>query len=123
MTATLMPVERLELVTPDPGEIADLVNRLYVEHTARFRRDGPVQIDSGLRAASAGPLNASLMHWTSFDCDADCSPTGELVGTLCHAGTATATTARKSLRRQSSGVYQPWVAVVADMFMALNLGR
>ncbi|HEY2522627.1 MAG TPA: helix-turn-helix transcriptional regulator [Streptosporangiaceae bacterium] len=98
MTSTLMPVERLELVTPDPDEIADLVNRLYVEHTARFRRDGPVQIDSGLRAASAGPLNASLMHWTSFDYDADCSPTGELVGTLCHAGTATATTAGEDVR-------------------------
>jgi AraC-like DNA-binding protein len=97
MIGTPVPVERMELTTSDPGQIADLVNRLYVEHTARFRREGPAQIASGLRAASAGPLSASLMHWTSFDYDADCGPTGQLVGTLCLAGTGTATSAREEV--------------------------
>jgi AraC-like DNA-binding protein len=97
VTATLTPVERMELATPDPGQIADLVNELYVEHTPRFRREDQVQVDSGLRAAAAGPLSASLMHWTSFDYDADCRPTGQLVGTLWLAGTGTATSAREEV--------------------------
>jgi AraC-like DNA-binding protein len=98
MTSMLVPVERMELTTPDPGEIASVINQLYVKHTARFRRDGPVRIDSGFRAATAGSLSASLLHWTSFDYDADCSPTGEFVGTFCHAGTGTATAGRDELR-------------------------
>ncbi len=94
MTGRLVAVERIELATPDPQEIAGAVDQLYVEHTARFRRNGPVLIDSGFRAATAGSLSASFMHWTSFDYDADCSPTGEFVGTLCHTGTGKATAGR-----------------------------
>jgi AraC-like DNA-binding protein len=107
MTGTLVPVERMELATPDPDEIAGLVNQLYVEHTARFRREDRVQIDSGLRAASAGPLSASLMHWTSFDYDADCNPPGQLVGTLCLAGTVTATMAREEVRFSPGDGFMP----------------
>ena len=98
MTGRLVAVERMELATPDPDEIAGAVNQLYVKHTARFRRDGPVRVDSGFRAATAGSLSASLLHWTSFDYDADCSPTGEFVGTLCHTGTGKATTGRDEVR-------------------------
>jgi AraC-like DNA-binding protein len=98
MTGKLVAVERIELATPDPQEIAGAVNQMYVEHTARFRRDGPILIDSGLRAATAGSLSASLLHWTSFDYDADCSPTGEFVGTLCQAGTGAATAGSAELR-------------------------
>jgi AraC-like DNA-binding protein len=98
MTGMLVAVERMELASPDPDEIAGAVNQLYVEHTARFRRDGPVRVDSGFRAATAGALSASLMHWTSFDYDADCKPTGEFIGTLCHAGTGTATAGRDEVR-------------------------
>jgi AraC-like DNA-binding protein len=94
VTGTPVPVEQLELATADPDEIAALVSQIYVEHTARFRRRGPVRIDSGARAALAGPLAAGLMHWTSFDYNADCNPTGEFVGALCHAGTGVATAGR-----------------------------
>ena len=107
MTSMLVPVERMELATPDPGEIAGVLDQLYVKHTARFRRDGPVRIDSGFRAASAGSVNASLMHWTSFDYDADCEPTGEFVGTLCHAGTVTATAGREEARLAPGDGFMP----------------
>jgi AraC-like DNA-binding protein len=107
MPSMLVPVERMELATPNPDEIAGAVNKLYVEHTARFRRNGAAGIDSSLRAASAGPVSASLMHWTSFDYDADCSPTGQFVGTLCHAGTGTATVAREEVRFAAGDGFMP----------------
>jgi AraC-like DNA-binding protein len=107
MTSLLVPVERMQLAASDPDEIAGAVNKLYVEHTARFRRHGAADVDSSLHAASAGPVSASLMHWTSFDYDADCSPTGQFVGTLCHAGTGSATVGREEVRFAAGDGFMP----------------
>ena len=69
-----IPVQRAEMTTRDMDVIADLINRLYVEHQARFRCLDPARIDAGARAATTGLLEAAVVSYQGFDYHARVSP-------------------------------------------------
>jgi hypothetical protein len=48
---------------PDMDVIAGLINRLYVEHQARFRCLDPARVDAGARAATTGLLEAAVVRY------------------------------------------------------------
>src|ERR1700748_1318885 len=87
-------VERADLVTQDMDLIADLLGRLYVDHTALFRCDDPAQVDGVVRSATVNGLKAGLLRYGGFDYDAllepACAPTAVTVthgsGTMTAAG-------------------------------------
>jgi hypothetical protein len=50
------------MTTRDMDVIAGLINRLFVEHEARFRRLDLARVDAGARAANTGLLEAAVVR-------------------------------------------------------------
>jgi hypothetical protein len=69
-----IPVQRAEMATRDMDVIAALINRLYVEHQARFRCLDPARVDAGARAATTGLLEAAVVRFQGFDYHARSAP-------------------------------------------------
>jgi AraC-like DNA-binding protein len=84
-----MPVQRIEMTTQDMAVIADLMNERYAEHRARFWCDDPARVDAGVRAVTAGPLDAALVRLRGFRYQAEISPPDALLALLVLAGTGT----------------------------------
>ena len=91
----VVPVLRIEMSTRKMEEIADLINRLYVEHQARFRCAGPDGVDAGAQSVTAGLLEAAIVRYQGFDYHARVSPPDDFLGLLTLTGTGTLTTARE----------------------------
>jgi AraC-like DNA-binding protein len=49
------------------GVIVDLTKQLYLDHQARFSCADPAKVHAGVRAATAGPLHASVTRYGGFD--------------------------------------------------------
>jgi AraC-like DNA-binding protein len=62
----LVPVLRSELVTADMDEMAEVLRRLYFEHTARFSCDDPGRVDGALLSADVAGLSASIIVLGGF---------------------------------------------------------
>jgi len=84
--ARVMPVQRIEMTTPDMDVIADLMNQRYAEHRARVRCDDPARVDAGIRTVTAGPLDAALVRLQGFNYQAEVSPPDALVALVVLAG-------------------------------------
>lgn len=91
-SAGVVPVERAEMITRDMDVIADLINRQYVEHHARFRCADAARVHAGVRSATAGALTTAVVHYKGFDYHARVSPPDDFFAlvTLHGAGTLTA---------------------------------
>jgi hypothetical protein len=89
-----IPVQRAEMTTRDMDVIADLINRFYVEHRARFRCLDPARVDAGTRAATTGLLEAAVVRYQGFDYHARVSPPDDFFALVTLIGTGTLTTAR-----------------------------
>ncbi|HEY2639877.1 MAG TPA: hypothetical protein VGI66_08330, partial [Streptosporangiaceae bacterium] len=87
----LVPVLRIEMATRDMEEIAELIDRLYVEHRARFRCADPARVDAGVRSVTAGLLEAAIVRYQGFDSHARVSPPGDFLGLVTLSGTGTLT--------------------------------
>ena len=96
--AARVPVQRMEMTTRDMDVIADLINRLYVEHQARFRCLDPARVDAGLRAATTGLLEAAVVRYRGFDYHARVSPPDDFLALVTLTGTGTLTAAREQMR-------------------------
>ncbi|MFY9932324.1 MAG: AraC family transcriptional regulator [Streptosporangiaceae bacterium] len=119
-----IPVQRVEMSTRDMDVIADLINRLYVEHQARFRCLDPDQVDAGARAATAGLLEAAVLRYRGFDYHATVSPPDDFFALVTLTGTGTLTVAREQVRFTRGDVLldsadQPYSADMHDCSFAL----
>jgi AraC-like DNA-binding protein len=92
-----IPVQRAEMTTRDMDVIADLINRRYVEHQARFRCLDPARVDAGARAATTGLLEAAVVRYQGFDYQARVSPPDDFHALVTLAGTGTLTAAREQV--------------------------
>ena len=92
-----IPVQRTEMTTRDMDVIADLINRRYVEHQARFRCLDPARVDAGTRAATTGRLKAAVVRCQGFDCQARVSPPDDFLALVTLTGTGTLTAAREQV--------------------------
>jgi AraC-like DNA-binding protein len=92
-----VPVQRIEMSTPDMDVIAELINQRYVEHRARFRCADPGRVDAGARAVTAGLLEAAVLRYRGFDYHAEVSPPDDLLALVTLTGTGTLATAREQL--------------------------
>jgi hypothetical protein len=95
--AGAIPVQRAEMTTRDMDVIADLINRFYVEHRARFRCLDPARVDAGTRAATTGLLEAAVVRYQGFDYQARVSPPDVFFALVTLTGTGTLTTAREQV--------------------------
>jgi AraC-like DNA-binding protein len=95
--AGAVPVLRIEMTTRDMEVIADLINRLYVEHRARFRCADPARVDAGVRSVTAGLLEAAIVRYQGFDYHARVSPPDDFLGLVTLSGTGTLTAGRDHL--------------------------
>jgi AraC-like DNA-binding protein len=86
------------MATRDMDVIADLINRLYVKHQARFRCLDPARVDAGARAATTGLLEAAVVRYQGFDYHARVSPPDDFFALVTLAGTGTLTAAREQVR-------------------------
>ena len=93
-----IPVQRVEMTTRDMDVIADLINRLYVEHQARFRCLDPARVVAGARAATTGLLEAAVVRYQGFDYHARVSPPDDFFALVTLTGTGTLTAARDQVR-------------------------
>lgn len=93
-----IPVQRVEMTTRDMDVIADLINRLYVEHQARFRCLDPARVDAGARTATTGLLEAAVVRYQGFDYHARVSPPDDFFALVTLTGTGTLTAAREQVR-------------------------
>jgi AraC-like DNA-binding protein len=119
-----MPVERAELVTKDMDLIADLVRRLYVEHTALFRCDDPAQVDGVVRSATVNGLKAGLLRYGGFEYDAVLDPTDAPTAVTVTRGSGTMTAAGEELCFARGGAFMvpadlPSTALMHDAGFAL----
>ena len=85
-----IPVQRVEMTTRDMDVIVDLINRLYVEHRARFRCLDPARVDAGARAATTGLLEAAVVRYQGFDYHARVSPPDDFFALVTLTGTGPA---------------------------------
>lgn len=99
-----MPVHRTEMSTRDMDVFADLLSQRYVEHRASFRCAAPAQVDAGVRAATAGPLEAAVVRHRGFDCRTLVSPPDEFIAWVALHGTGTLATARERVHFTRGGV-------------------
>jgi len=83
---------------------ADLLSQRYVEHRASFRCAAPAQVDAGVRAATAGPLEAAVVRHRGFDCRTLVSPPDEFIACVALHGTGTLATARERVHFTRGGV-------------------
>jgi AraC-like DNA-binding protein len=90
----VVPVLRIEMSTRGMEEIADLINRLYVEHRAEFRCADPARVDAGAQSVTAGLLEAAILRYRGFEYSAQVSPADDFLGVVTLTGTGTLTTAR-----------------------------
>jgi AraC-like DNA-binding protein len=84
-----MPVQRIDMTTQDMDVIAGLMNERYARHRARFCCDDPARVDAGVRAVTAGPLEAALVRLRGFHYHAEVSPPDAVLALLVLAGTGT----------------------------------
>jgi AraC-like DNA-binding protein len=100
----MVAVQRVAMTTRDLDVIADLINRLYVEHRARFRCADPARVDAAARSATAGLLEAAVVRYKGFDYRARVSPPDDFLGLVTLSGTGTLTTAREQLQFSTGDV-------------------
>jgi AraC-like DNA-binding protein len=117
-------VERADLVTKDMDLIADLVGRLYVEHTALFRCDDPAQVDGVVRSATVNGLKAGLLRYGGFEYDAVLDPTDAPTAVTVTRGSGTMTAAGEELCFARGGAFMvpanlPSAALMHDAGFAL----
>jgi AraC-like DNA-binding protein len=93
----MVAVQRAVMSTRDLDVIAELINRNYVEHRARFRCADPARVDAGVQSATAGPLEAAVVHYKGFDYDARVSPPDDFLALVTLSGTGTLSTPREQL--------------------------
>ena len=91
-----MPVHRVEMITRDMDVIAGLINQRYVEHRASFRCTAPAEVDVGIRAATTGLVEASVLRFRGFDYRARASPPEDYLALVVLHGTGTLSTAREN---------------------------
>ncbi len=118
------PVQRVEMTTRDMDVIADLINRLYVEHQPRFRCLDPARVDAGTRAATTGLLEAAVVRYQGFDYHARVSPPDDFFALVTLTGTGTLTAAREQVRFTRGDVLldptdRPYAADMHDCSFAL----
>jgi AraC-like DNA-binding protein len=124
-----VPVLRIEMATRDMEEIAELVDRLYVEHRARFQCADPARVDAGVRSVTAGLLEAAIVRYQGFDYHARVSPPDDFLGLVTLSGTGTLTAARDCLDFARGDVLLdpvdlPYTADMQDCtFMLLRVPR
>ena len=97
-SAGMVPVQRAEMITRDLDVIAELINQQYVEHQARFRCADPAWVDAGVRSATAGTLEAAVLHYRGFDYHARVSPPDDFLALVTLAGTGTLTAGGEQVR-------------------------
>jgi hypothetical protein len=93
-----VPIRRAEMSTHELDEIADLINRQYVEHKAWFRRPAPSRVDAGLRLAATGSLEAAVGRYRGFDYHAQASGPEDHLALVVLNGEGTFTRGREQLR-------------------------
>ena len=118
------PVQRVEMTTRDMDVIADLINRLYVEHQPRFRCLDPARVDAGARVATTGLLEAAVVRYQGFDYHARVSPPDDFFALVTLTGTGTLTAAREQVRFTRGDVLldptdRPYMADMHDCSFAL----
>jgi AraC-like DNA-binding protein len=86
------------MTTRDMDVIADLINRVYVEHQARFRCADPARVDAGARSVTAGLLEAAVVRYKGFDYHAQVSPPDDFLALVTLSGSGTVTAAREQVR-------------------------
>jgi AraC-like DNA-binding protein len=119
-----LPVHRVEMTTRDMDVIAGLLSQRYVEHRASFRCAAPAQVDAGVRAATAGLLEAALVRHRGFDYRALVSPPDDFIAWVALHGTGTLATARERIHFARGGVFldpidRPFAANLLDCAFAL----
>lgn len=95
--ARVAPVQRIEMTTRDMAVIADLIDRLYVEHRAMFRCADPARVDASARAVTAGLLGAAVVRYKGFDYHVQASPPDDYFALVTLSGTGTLTAAREQV--------------------------
>src|SRR5690242_7496681 len=119
-----LPVQRVEMTTRDMDVIADLINRLYVEHQAKFRCLDPARVNAGARAATTGLLGAAVVRYQGFDYHARVSPPDDFFALVTLTGAGTLTAAREQVRFTRGDVLldptdRPFTADMHDCSFAL----
>ena len=112
------------MTTRDMDVIADLINRLYVEHQARFRCADPARVDAGARSVTTGLLEAAVVRYKGFDYYAQVSPPDDFLALLTLSGSGTLTAAREQVHFTRGHVLldpteMPYTAVMHDCAFAL----
>ena len=100
-----VPVHRVEMITRDMDVIAGVINQRYVEHRASFRCTAPAEVDVGIRAATTGLVEASVLRFRGFDYRARVSPPEDYLALVVLHGTGTLSTARESLHFTPGDVF------------------
>jgi AraC-like DNA-binding protein len=119
-----IPVQRVEMATRDMGVIADLINRLFVEHEARFRCLDLARVDAAARAANTGLLEATVVRHQGFDYCATVSPPNDFFALVTLTGTGTLSAAREQVRFTRGDVFlaptdRPYTVDMHDCSFAL----
>ena len=113
----VVPVHRYEMATREMDVIADLINRTYVEHRARFRCADPARVGAGARSATVGPLEAAVLNYRGFDYHALVSPPDDFLALVTLNGTGTLTAGREQVHfARGDGLLDPTdLSYTADM--------
>ena len=101
----MVPVQRAELVTQDMDVLADLVRRLYFDHTASFRCPDPAAVDARHASATVSGLNASLARYGGFAYTAEIEPANPPMAVVCVRGSGVITSGQEELSQAHGGVF------------------
>jgi AraC-like DNA-binding protein len=100
-----VPVERAELVTQDMDLLAELIRKLYIEHTASFRCPDPALVDGRMLSAAVGGLLASVLRYGGFQYSAEVEPVNPPTAAMCVQGAGAVSSAREELRVAPGDVF------------------
>jgi AraC-like DNA-binding protein len=98
----MLPVQRFEMITDDL-DLSATIGHLYARHRPRVRRIARTRVNGGLRAASAGPLNAGLVRMVGFEYEAQADPVDWLLTAVISTGTVAVTAGREQAAVARSG--------------------